>query len=184
MRIPKSLKIGGKIYTVEITDRLTLGSANYSGEILYSDLIIRICPAAKGKMEADFIHEVIHGLFAHLGYSDHDEKKVEERVVPGTKGQMKRKVEVSTVVLVRKADGKKIAARLGERRVPVERQVELVFRRGAEKSFTVKAGDKIKLFSREYQIVSLGGDVKSPEVKIADGLTKIETIITNNGKKQ
>lgn len=78
MRIPKKLKIGGKVYTVEITDRLTLGSANYSGEILYSDLIIRVCPAAKGKMEADFIHEAVHGLFAHLGYSDHDEKKVEE----------------------------------------------------------------------------------------------------------
>ena len=29
-------------------------------------------------MEADFIHEAVHGLFAHLGYSDHDEKKVEE----------------------------------------------------------------------------------------------------------
>ena len=49
MKIPKSLKIGGKVYSVEITDKLTLGSANYSGEILYSDLIIRICPSAKAK---------------------------------------------------------------------------------------------------------------------------------------
>ncbi len=78
MNIPKTLKIGGKIYAVEITDKLTLGSANYSGEIMYCDLVIRICPAAKAKMEADFIHEMIHGIFNHLGYTDHDEKKVEE----------------------------------------------------------------------------------------------------------
>lgn len=112
------------------------------------------------------------------------EKRIEERVVPGTKGKMKRKVEVSIVELVRKADGKKVVAHIGERKVPVERQVELVFRRGAEKKFTVKTGDKIKLFSREYQIVSFGGDVKSPEVKVADGLTKIESVVTNSGKKQ
>ena len=59
-----------------------------------------------------------------------------------------------------------------------------MFRRGAEKKFTVKVGDKINLFSREYQIVSFSGDVRSPEVKVADGLTKIESIITNNGRKQ
>jgi hypothetical protein len=112
------------------------------------------------------------------------EKKIEERVVPGTKGKMKRKVEVSIVELVRNADGKKVVARLNERKVPVERQVDLVFRRGAEKKFTVKVGDKINLFSREYQIVSFSGDVRSPEVKVADGLTKIESIITNNGRKQ
>ena len=78
MKIPKSLKIGGKVYSVEITDMLTLGSANYSGEILYSDLVIRICPSAKAKMEADFVHEMIHGIFSHLGYSEQDEKKVDE----------------------------------------------------------------------------------------------------------
>ncbi len=78
MKIPKQLKIGGKIYTVEITDKLTLGSANYSGEILYDNLIIRICPSAPRKMEADFIHEIIHGIFAHLGYSEQEEKKIDE----------------------------------------------------------------------------------------------------------
>jgi hypothetical protein len=112
------------------------------------------------------------------------EKKIEERAVPGTKGKMKRKVEISIVELLRKVDGKKVSARLNERRVPVERQVDLVFRRGEEKKFTVKVGDKIKLFNRDYQITSFGGDVKSPEVKIADGMTKAESIVTNNGKKQ
>lgn len=112
------------------------------------------------------------------------EKKIEERVVPGTKGRMKRKIEVPIVELVRKEDGKKIQARLNDRKVPVDRQVNLVFRRGSEKKYTVKPGDRIKLLAREYRIVSFGGDLTSPEVKVSDEITKIETTITNNGKKQ
>jgi hypothetical protein len=112
------------------------------------------------------------------------EKKIDEVPVPGTKGKMKRKVEVSIVELVRKSDGKKVKARSDNRKVSVDSQVELVFRRGAGQRYTVKPGDKIKLLSREYQIVSFGGDEKSPEVTVADGITKVESIITNNGKKQ
>lgn len=78
MRIPDKLKIGGKIYDVEITNKLSIGSVNYSGEILYQDLIIRICPSALGRMESDFIHEMLHGIFDHLGYTEHDEKKIDE----------------------------------------------------------------------------------------------------------
>lgn len=111
------------------------------------------------------------------------EKKFEERVVRGSRGK-KVKVAVSIVELVRKADGRKITARLNERKVPVDRQVDLVFRRGTEKRFTVKPGDKIKLLAREYRVVSFGGDVKSPEVRISDELTKVESTVTNNGKKQ
>lgn len=78
MNIPKKLKIGGKVYTVEITDKLFLGNANVSAEIMYNDLVIRVSPQAQGKMEADFLHELIHGIFDHLGYRDHDEKRVDE----------------------------------------------------------------------------------------------------------
>lgn len=78
MKIPHQVKIGGKIYSVEITDRLTLGSANYSGEIDYMSLVIRICPSAEGKMQADFLHELMHGIADHLGYGAHDEKKIDE----------------------------------------------------------------------------------------------------------
>lgn len=77
MKIPESVKIGGKIYSVEITDKLTLGSASHSAEIQYSDLVIRICPQAAQKMEADLLHEVVHGLFAHMGLYDHEEEQVE-----------------------------------------------------------------------------------------------------------
>lgn len=78
MNIPKKIKIGGKVYTVEITNKLDLGNVNVSAEILYNDLIIRVSPQAQGKMEADFIHELIHGIFDHLGYREHDEKRVDE----------------------------------------------------------------------------------------------------------
>lgn len=78
MNIPKTLKIGGKVYTVEITDKLDLGNVNVSAEILYNDLVIRVSPQAQGKMEADFMHEIVHGILDHLGYKEHDEKRVDE----------------------------------------------------------------------------------------------------------
>jgi len=111
------------------------------------------------------------------------EKKTEERVVPGSKGKLKKKVDVSTVELVRKSDGKMVVARENERRVPVDKQVSLVFRRGQPKQFTVKQGDEIEMFSRKYKIVALGDDSKNPEVKVMDVLTKTVSTITNNGKK-
>ena len=74
MKIPEKIKIGGKTYTVEITNKMDLGINNVSAEILYGDLIIRISPQATAKMEADFIHEIYFGL----GYRDHDEKRVDE----------------------------------------------------------------------------------------------------------
>lgn len=77
MTIPKKVKIGGMVYAVEITDKLDLGAANVSAEIDYRDLVIRISPQAQGKMEADFMHELMHGILDHLGYKDQDEQRVE-----------------------------------------------------------------------------------------------------------
>ena len=68
----------GKTYTVEITNKMDLGINNVSAEILYGDLIIRISPQAAAKMEADFIHEMVHAIYFGLGYRDHDEKRVDE----------------------------------------------------------------------------------------------------------
>ncbi len=79
MKVPKTVKIGGKVYDVEITDNFDLGSANVSAEISYTDLAIRVSPnQASGKMKADFIHELIHGIYDFLGYRDHDEKRVDK----------------------------------------------------------------------------------------------------------
>lgn len=79
MKIPENLKIGGKTYVVELTDSLYLGSGNVSAEILYSDLIIHINPnQAQAKIEADFLHEMLHVIMDHLGYKEHDEKRIDE----------------------------------------------------------------------------------------------------------
>lgn len=78
MNIPKKVKIGGKVYKVEITKNLDLGNSNCSAEIDYLNLVIRVTPQAKQKMECDFIHELIHAILSHLGYSEQDEKKVDE----------------------------------------------------------------------------------------------------------
>ena len=78
MNIPDKIKIGGKVYRVEITNKMDLGISNVSAEILYNELLIRVSPQAQGKMEADFLHEVIHAILDHLGYKDHDEKRVDE----------------------------------------------------------------------------------------------------------
>lgn len=78
MKIPEKVKIGGKTYTVKITDNISLGRVGYSAEIDYLNLEIRIQPSAKEKMEADFLHEVMHGIFDFLGYKEHDEKHIDE----------------------------------------------------------------------------------------------------------
>jgi hypothetical protein len=78
MRIPQVLKVGGLPYKVEITENISLGRANYDGEIDYQEQKIRVVPAALERMESTFLHEVVHALFSFLGYSEHDEKKVDE----------------------------------------------------------------------------------------------------------
>ena len=76
MNIPNKLKVGGRVYTVNVTPRLFLG-CQCSAEILYSDLQINITPQAPEKMEGDLLHEMVHAIFAHLGYQEHDEQEVE-----------------------------------------------------------------------------------------------------------
>lgn len=78
MNIPQQLKVGGKVYRVEITDKLALGKVNVTAEIDYTELVIRVHPNARDKMEADFLHEVVHAILDHLGYKNHNEKKVDE----------------------------------------------------------------------------------------------------------
>lgn len=77
MRIPDRVKIGGLTYTVTETPNITLGR-EYGGEIFYETLRINIRPVGSGKKERIFLHEVLHGIFDNLGYTDHDEKKIDE----------------------------------------------------------------------------------------------------------
>lgn len=78
MKIPDQIKIGGKIYAVETTNDLRLGSLNCTGECDYENLKIRLVPyTCKNKKQADFIHEVVHAIADNLGYKQQDEQAVE-----------------------------------------------------------------------------------------------------------
>lgn len=76
MNIPDKIKVGGKVYTVTVTNRLDMGP-DYSAEILYSQQEINLRPAAPEAQEASLLHELFHAMLAHLGYQEHDEKLVE-----------------------------------------------------------------------------------------------------------
>jgi len=76
MKIPEKVKIGGRIYTVTTTENIKLGT-NYSAEIDYEKLEIRIRPIAQAKMEHDFLHELTHGIFDFAGYKDPDEELID-----------------------------------------------------------------------------------------------------------
>lgn len=78
MKIPDQIKIGGKIYAVEKVKDVGLSMIHCTAEIDYCECEIRIYPSAQQKMEMDFMHEVMHAIFAHLGYKKHNEKQIDE----------------------------------------------------------------------------------------------------------
>jgi len=78
MNIPKKVKVGGKFYTVKITDCLIGGTDNRAAEIDYRNNEIRIGHNETSRQHASFWHEIFHAIFDDLGYSEHDEKQVDE----------------------------------------------------------------------------------------------------------
>lgn len=78
MKIPESVKVGGKHYEIVYTNNLDSGIINANAEIDFRKLEIRISNSARSKMESDFIHELLHAVYDHLGYKEHDEKNVDE----------------------------------------------------------------------------------------------------------
>lgn len=78
MRIPKGVKVGGLVYTVNITDTLINGMA-FIGETNPELAVINIREGIDPNRQcATFIHELLHALATHLGYSEHDEKQIDE----------------------------------------------------------------------------------------------------------
>jgi len=77
MKMPDKVKIGGLTYAVNLTDVLHNG-AGFDGEIHYDKCEIRIRPQGEARMQLILCHEVLHGVYEHLGYSNHDEKQIDE----------------------------------------------------------------------------------------------------------
>lgn len=103
------------------------------------------------------------------------EKKEELRLRKGTK--MKVPVDVSTVVVERMADGKKLTARINERNIAIESQAELQYNRGEGRRITVSEGTEFDLNGSKYRVVKLRGSDKGCEVTILDLATKKEKTI-------
>ena len=72
----ENVKIGNIVYKVEVTNNISLG-ANYTGEICYSDCIIRIRPQNPQKMLSDLFHEIFHGIYDFCGYGEHEEAVID-----------------------------------------------------------------------------------------------------------
>ncbi len=80
MKIPNKVKIGGITYTVNTdVERFLLGD-DMSGEILFRDAEISIRKGLEPQVaERTFIHEVLHGIHANLGYMNGgEEDKIDE----------------------------------------------------------------------------------------------------------
>lgn len=78
MNIPDKVKIGGFTYDVAMVDRLAKGE-EYGAVIDYANITIEISTqCSKQRNEHDFLHEVVHAIFDNLGYTEQDEKQVDE----------------------------------------------------------------------------------------------------------
>jgi len=81
-------------------------------------------------------------------------------------GGMKKKVDASEAVVVRKSDGKTLAMPVGKKGVPVDVQARLVYARGATQTFDVVAGDTIDLNGTKYVVKDIRRAAKSVQVTL------------------
>lgn len=68
MKIPKTVKVGGLIYKVEIVDKMDDDSC--VAKTYFQELTIRIGKAEKDFMEQAFIHELLHTINGELKETD------------------------------------------------------------------------------------------------------------------
>lgn len=77
MSLPESVKVGGITYSIYITENMSGGIQNVCGECDFEKCEIRIAPQNDEKMQRDFMHEIIHAVAYHMGYTKHREKKID-----------------------------------------------------------------------------------------------------------
>jgi hypothetical protein len=75
MKIPKSVKVGGVVYKVEIVTQAKDGAA---GGICYHEAEIELERHPQQHMERVLLHEILHAIFYSRGYRGHDEKQINE----------------------------------------------------------------------------------------------------------
>lgn len=96
-------------------------------------------------------------------------KLSKEELISGSKTKAKRVIDISTVEISRKKDGRKLTIRVNDRRVAVATEATLAWDRFGGKTFTVKEGDEIDLNGDKYRVVSLAAKGKNGcTVKLED----------------
>ena len=96
------------------------------------------------------------------GWVAGDYKKLsEERVIQGSGNKAKRPVDVSTVEVTSKADGRKLVLRVNERNIAVDTEATLAWDRFGGKNFTVKEGSEIDLNGSKYRVIALKSKAKN-----------------------
>jgi hypothetical protein len=104
-------------------------------------------------------------------------KKSEMREIAGSKG-LKKPEDVSTLVLVRKADGKKLTVTRGVRHIPIETEVPLKYTRGQNSwDKTVSEGSELDLNGEKYRVVKLKVSDQGSEVTVENAKTKKQKVI-------
>jgi len=82
MRIPESVKVGGKVYTVKcVSHPVVVGGRECYGSINYNEQIIWICTDGNSEQQQfnTFLHEVIHAISYErmIDWGDKDEEYTE-----------------------------------------------------------------------------------------------------------
>ena len=88
--------------------------------------------------------------FAPFDYTE----KSEMQEIKGGAG-MKKKVDVSTVRLVRTTDKKELIVKVNQRNAPIDMQATLLYRRGTDRKITVWKGAEFDLNGQKYKVLAL-----------------------------
>ncbi len=91
-------------------------------------------------------------------------KKTKKESIKGSNVQ--RDVDVSTLELHRKSDGKTITVVMGDKHTPVDVQCKLVYERGETKEFTVVPGDTVDLNGTKFKVLEVSRAGKGAKVVI------------------
>lgn len=88
--------------------------------------------------------------FAPMEYTE----KFEMQDIKGSAG-MKKKVDVSTVRLVRDSDKKELIVRVNQHNAPIDIQATLLYRRGTDQKIVVSNGSEFTLNGKKYKVTAL-----------------------------
>jgi Zn-dependent peptidase ImmA (M78 family) len=72
--IPKTVKVGGQVYKVNLVDQVkNSADRNVDGQISYSEDLIEINKCLSGDYR-DYVllHEVFHAIYEHCGYKQNE----------------------------------------------------------------------------------------------------------------